>query len=112
MSDVTGLKYLGKNGYPYIILKVPIPARDLNSFDLARLAYQMECTVDDVVSQLATPHEKTGNVLYTMDTSYLCNECGKEYKTWNGYHKHMLEHAESEAMEIIEDIPTEDEESI
>lgn len=109
MSNITGLKYLGKDGYPYIILKVPIPARDLNRYDLARLAYQMECSVDDLINQLTTPNKKGGRVLYEIDGIYICIECGKEYKTWNGFNKHMLEHAESE---LIEAIPTEKEESI
>lgn len=88
MSDITGLKYLGANGSPYI---VGIPARDLNLNDLIWIAYNRGVSFDEVVSYLA---QDTIPVLYKIDNTYTCESCGKQYKSWGAYHKHVLGHTE------------------
>jgi hypothetical protein len=83
---------LGKDGYPYIM---DIPARDLTLYDLHELSIKFNLSVEAVVDWLC--HPPSGVALYTQQQAefWICEICSKEYKTWEGYHKHTLTHVEA-----------------
>lgn len=81
------LQYIGPDGR-YI---VNVPARDLTALDLENLAaaqfntLDYAATVPDVIGVLV------GCGLYALvSPTFVCDDCGKEYKTYDGYHNHVL----------------------
>lgn len=85
---VNKLRYMGDGRYI-----MNIPARDLTAMDLEDIAARQyrelgyAATVDEVVAFLTTNPKAP---LYIADESYLCPDCGKEYKSWPAYNKHMI----------------------
>lgn len=111
----TYLRYKGKDGYPFIM---GVPARDLDIEDIYQASFTLNITAGELVERLSTGKQLNGGSLYEREDIYLCIECGKEYKTWDGLHNHVLtKHTEVEnfppafPVEIEPSIDTEDEDN-
>lgn len=84
MSSIK-LKYQGKGDY-----LMNVPARDLSQLDLEQIAaaaYNNLGYADTVPAVIAI---LTSRGLYTEHEEYLCPDCGKAYKTWDGYSNHVM----------------------
>jgi len=84
---VNKLKFLGKDGHPFIM---NVPARDLSPMDLQDLAAAQFNTLNYAATAADVCAFLIGSGLYAQDDLYTCPDCGKSYKTWDGYNQHVM----------------------